>query len=98
MNRNEFRKKFKIISNPLQQSVDKPDVSLPTKELNKYGSNYEEDTNADNNLLRGLGCDNFYELSSKYQLLSWLKYALSSRNGIIAKDIEKNCRQVRSCR
>lgn len=87
--KNEFRKRFRIISNPPQQSVNKPSVSLPTNELNKYGSVYEEDANADNTLLRNLGCDNFYDLSIKYQLLSWLKYALSSNKGIIAKDIEK---------
>lgn len=87
--KNEFRKKFKIISNPPHPPVDKPNILLPTDELNKYGSAYEEDTNADNNLLKTLGCDNFYELSVKYQLLQWLKYALSSNKGIIAKDIQK---------
>lgn len=89
VNKNEFRRRFRIISNPPQPSVEKPSVSLPTNELAEYGSVYEEDANADNNLLRSLGCDNFYELSSKYQLLSWLKYALSSKKVIIAKDIEK---------
>lgn len=87
--KDEFRKKFKIISNPPQQSVEKPNIILPIDELKKYGSGYEEDANADNNLLKILGCDNFYELSIKYQLLSWLKYALSSNKGIIAKDIQK---------
>ncbi len=87
--KNEFRKKFKIISNPPHPPVDKPNILLPTDELNKYGSAYEEDTDADNNLLKTLGCDNFYELSVKYQLLQWLKYALSSNKGIIAKDIQK---------
>lgn len=87
--KDEFRKKFKIISNPPQQSVEKPNIILPIDELKKYGSVYEEDANADNTLLKILGCDNFYELSIKYQLLSWLKYALSSNKGIIAKDIQK---------
>lgn len=87
--KDEFRKKFKIISNPPQQSAEKPNIILPIDELKKYGSVYEEDTNADNTLLKILGCDNFYELSIKYQLLSWLKYALSSNKGIIAKDIQK---------
>ncbi len=87
--KNEFRKKFKIISNPSQPLVDKPNILLPTDELNKYGTAYEEDPNADNNLLKTLRCDNFYEVSVKYQLLQWLKYALSSNKGIIAKDIQK---------
>ena len=87
--KDEFRKKFKIISNPPQQSVEKPNIILPIDELKKYGSVYEKDENADNTLLKILGCDNFYELSIKYQLLSWLKYALSSNKGIIAKDIQK---------
>lgn len=85
----EFRKKFKIISNSPQQSIEKPNIILPIDELKKYGSVYEEDANADNTLLKILGCDTFYELSIKYQLLSWLKYALSSNKGIIAKDIQK---------
>lgn len=87
--KNEFRKKFRIISNPPQLSVAEPTVSLPINELNKYGNVHEDDVNADNTLLQNLGCDNFYELSFKYQLLSWLKYALNSNKGIIAKDIEK---------
>lgn len=87
--KDEFKKKFKIISNPPQQSAEKPNIILPIDELKKYGSVYEEDANADNTLLKILGCDNFYELSIKYQLLSWLKYALSSNKGIIAKDIQK---------
>lgn len=40
-------------------------------------------------MLQALKCHSFYELSTKYQLLSWLKYALSSNKGIIAKDIQK---------
>lgn len=90
VNKNEFRKKFRIISNPPQDPMSKPGVSLPINELKKYGSIHEDEANADNNLLRSLGCGSFYELSNKYQLLSWLKYALSSNRGIIAKDIEKN--------
>lgn len=89
VNKNDFRKKFRIISNPPQPSVEKPTVPLPINELHRYGSVYEEDANADDTLLRSLGCENFYELSIKYQLLSWLQFALSSKKGIIAKDIEK---------
>lgn len=89
VNKNDFRKKFRIISNPPQPSVKKPNVSLPTNELNKYGRISEEDANEDDILLKNLGCENFYELYKKYQLLPWLKYALSSDKGIIAKDIEK---------
>lgn len=90
MKKDEFRKKFKIISNPPQHAVDKPSVFLPTDELAQYGSIYEEDdADADATLLQALKCHSFYELSTKYQLLSWLKYALSSNKGIIAKDIQK---------
>ena len=69
--------------------MKKPNVSLPTNELNKYGRISEEDANEDDKKIKNLGCENFYELSEKYQLLPWLKYALSSDKGIIAKDIEK---------
>lgn len=89
MKKDEFHKKFKIISNPPQPSVGKPKIALPIDELKKYGNVDEENANVDNDLLRTLGCDNFYELSTKYQLVSWLKYALSSNKGIIAKDIRK---------
>ena len=66
MKKDEFRKKFKIISNPPQHAVDKPSVFLPTDELAQYGSIYEEDdADADATLLQALKCHSFYELSTK---------------------------------
>lgn len=83
--KDKFKDKFCVLSNPPLPSINKPDVVLPVEELVEY---YETD-DGDSIILQKLGCDNFIDLSLKYKLLDWLKFALSSPKGIIPKDVEK---------
>ena len=89
VNKKDFASKFVILSNPLQPSVEKPVVSLPIDLLNKYGEIVDDNDDTDSMFLNAVGCSSFYDVTKKYDLLSWLKYALSSSKGIIAKDIDK---------
>lgn len=81
-----FKDKFCVLSNPPQPPVGKPDVGLPVPELVRYSEAKESDSN-DEELLHILGCNTFYEVLLKYKLLDWLRYALSTPKGIIPKDI-----------
>lgn len=85
----EFKKSFKILSNPKQDSVTKPNVSLPLNELRAYNEPGVPEEEKTNTLFNSLNVNSFIELSKKYELVNWLKYALSTPKGIIAKDIYK---------
>lgn len=83
-----FKSKFKILSNPPQNEVQKPDVSIPVESLDKY-IHCSSEENGRKGLFKSLNCASYLEVVEKYKLLDWLKYALSSDRGLIAKDIEK---------
>lgn len=85
INKSIFAKKFIIISNPPQPSISQPDVKLPVDELCEY---YDiDDESSDSNLLYKLGIDSFVSLIEQYKLIQWLKYAMSTPNGIFPKDV-----------
>lgn len=88
IDKDSFRDRFIVLSNPSQPSVSKPDVSLPVQELVRYSEADDSEDN-DNVLLQALDCRDFYMVLQKYRLLDWLRYALSSPKGIIPKDIIK---------
>lgn len=86
--KSDFVQKFVVLSNPPQPSVEKPNIELPILALQKYvlakvGSDEEIE------FFKSLECNSCTEVCTKYHLLDWLKYALSSNKGIIAKDISK---------
>ena len=83
-----FKDRFCILSNPPQPSVEKPNIGLPVLELTRYSEAKDSEQN-DRELLHSLGCHTFYEVVLKYKLLEWLRYALSSPKGIIPKDVER---------
>lgn len=83
-----FKDRFTILSNPPQPSVDKPTVSIPESALVDYIENTDSE-NAETTLFGTLKCSSYKEVSEKYVLLEWLKYALSTPKGIIAKDVNK---------
>lgn len=66
-----------------------PANSLPVELLSKYGEQTDDDDDSDAQFLKETGCPSFNAVTKKYDLLTWLKYALSSDKGIIAKDIDK---------
>lgn len=88
IDKESFKDKFCVLSNPPQPSVDKPNVELPVSELVDYYKGGESEKN-DYEILQAFECNSFYEVTLKYKLLDWLKYALSTPKGIIPKDIEK---------
>ena len=83
--KSDFQKRFAILSNPLQPLVPKPSVPLPLGALKKHA--FAKD--GDDEILATLDCTDYNHVLSKYQLLDWLKYALGSPKGIIAKDVNK---------
>ena len=89
VNKNDFDSRFVILSNPLQTSVDKPSIELPIDILSQYGEIADDNDTSDTKFLQSIGCSSFLAVTKKYDLLSWLKYALSSGKSLIAKDIEK---------
>lgn len=82
-----FRDHFKIISNPPQPSVERPQNELPKDILADYSQNKNED--ADIVLLEKLHCNTMLDVTEKYGLLNWLRYSLSTNRGIKAKDVVK---------
>lgn len=78
-----FNKKFTIISNPPQAAVEIPTMAIPSEIL----ANYYETEESDKALLASLGCDSFYAVIQKYQLVEWLKYAMSTPRGILPRDV-----------
>lgn len=89
VNNNCFSDRFAILSSPKVAAHPMPTTVLPVEALNVYIESAEEETEKDNLLLKNLKFECFYELTIKYQLLDWLKYALSADNGMVAKDIVK---------
>lgn len=87
--KSDFSKKFKILSNPKQPSIAKPNIALPIPILKEYGEANDDSEGIDLKILTDLSCTSFADVTKKYELLSWLKYALSSPKGIVAKDIVK---------
>ena len=87
--KSDFSKKFKILSNPKQPSIAKPYIALPIHILKEYGEANDDSESTDKKILKDLSCASFAEATKKYELLTWLKYALSSPKGIVAKDIVK---------
>ena len=81
-----FSDKFTIISNPQQGAVEKPNISIPCDELCDFYEAEDSEEN-DRRFLSSLGCDTFLSVIKKYQIIEWLKYALSTPKGILPKDI-----------
>ena len=79
-----FQKKFIILSNPKVPSPGKPSMALPEEILLNYAEGGD-----DAKLMKETGCSTYLEITEKYKLLEWLRYALSSGNRIIAKDVLK---------
>ena len=81
-----FNERFIIISNPPQAAVESPTVAIPCEELAQY---YETDETEENDkaFLVSLGCDSFYSVTQKYQLVDWLKYAMNTSRGILPCDV-----------
>ena len=89
INNIDFLKRFSILSSPKAIPQQIPSINLPVKELSAYIDSEGDELEKDSKLLGDLGCDSFFELTKRYYILDWLRYALSSNNGIIAKDIKK---------
>lgn len=79
-----FQKKFIILSNPKLPSPGRPSIALPEEILLNYAEGGD-----DAKLMKETGCSTYLEITEKYKLLEWLRYALSSGNRIIAKDVLK---------
>jgi Lhr-like helicase len=79
-----FQKKFIILSNPKVPTPEKPSVSLPEEILLNYSNDGD-----DARLMAETGCSTYLEIAEKFRLLEWLRYALSSGDRIIAKDVLK---------
>lgn len=88
IDKDNFKDRFCILSNPPQPPVSKPDVALPIPELVRY-CEVNDSAESDKDFLQAVGCSDFYEVSLKYKLLGWLRYALSTPKDIIPKDVEK---------
>lgn len=86
IDKNLFYDKFTIISNPAQDVVEKPTISIPSYELCAF---YEADDSTENDkaFLSSLGCDSFLSVITKYQLVDWLKYAMNTPRGILPQDV-----------
>lgn len=84
-----FSKRFSILSSPKVACQQIPSKNIPIEELTTYINSEKDEIEKDSKLLKDLGCDSFFDLTNQYRILDWLKYALSSKNGMIAKDIEK---------
>lgn len=86
IDKNLFYDKFTIIANPPQEAVSKPTTLIPSNELYAF---YEADdsTESDKNFLSSLGCESFISVITKYQLVQWLKYAMSTSRGILPLDV-----------
>ena len=86
IDKERFNERFTIISNPPQAAVEKPTVNIPCEELANY---YETDDTLENNkaFLAALGCESFFAVTQKYQLVEWLKYAMSTSKGILPHDV-----------
>ena len=89
VDKESFSSKFVVLSNPPQPSIEKPSVELPITLLGKYGNINDDNEETDRHFLQEAECSSFLAFTERYRLTSWLKYALSSDKGIIAKDIEK---------
>lgn len=86
IDKNLFYDKFTIISNPPQDVVNKPTISIPSDELYAF---YEAEDSIENdkNFIMSLGCNSFFSVIKKYQLVEWMKYAMSTPRGILPKDV-----------
>ena len=86
IDKERFNERFTIISNPPQFAVEKPTVTSPCEELANY---YETDdtVESDKVFLTTLGCESFFAVTQKYQLVEWLKYAMSTPRGILPHDV-----------
>ena len=89
VNSSDFFDRFSILSSPKVPAQPMPSIKLPIAELTSYINSNKEEQEEDNLLLEKLGCNSFYDITRKYCILDWLKYALSSEKGIVAKDIDK---------
>ncbi len=85
----DFPKRFSILSSPRVAPQPIPSNNIPIEELTTYINSEKDEIEKDRKLLKVLGCDSFFDLTKQYCILDWLKYALSSNNGMVAKDIEK---------
>ena len=89
VNTADFQKRFSILSSPQATPQQIPSIKLPIEEFSAYIDSEGHELEKDSKLLEDLGCDSFFDLTKQYCILDWLKYALSSNNGMVAKDIEK---------
>lgn len=87
ISKNEFLERFSVISNPkiTKESIYKPETPLPIESLIRYADGGDEKY-----LFSSLNSSSYTEISTKYNLIQWLKCALwDNKKGLIAKDVEK---------
>lgn len=89
VSKDTLKNRFAILSNPEQPSVNKPREILPIDELYQYSNSSVAESDKKDILFNSLKVTSFEEICKRYNLLGWLKYALSSPKGLIAKDIDK---------
>lgn len=75
--RSDYKQKFKLLRNPEIQKITKPTISIPAELFAK-----------DIELIEKLNSESAGELSKKYSLKDWIRYAMQNEDGSsTAKDI-----------
>lgn len=97
VDKSKFADSFKIIGNPKVPSVKKPVTPLPYQELYDYINSSASEEEKDRKILSSNGCADFFEYSIKHKLLDWLKYCLTTDQGIIARDMSKMAECLDDC-
>lgn len=76
-NRENYKKKFKLLSNPPQNKIiTEPSSTLPIDEFSEYSK-----CGSLKKLQQNLNCNSPEDIVHKYQIINWLKYIMQDDNG-----------------
>ncbi len=90
VDKDKFDSSFRIIGNPEYKMVLKPDIPIPSQQIEEYVANMVADeVTASKTFLESLNCTSFRDASEKYKLKDWLEYCLSVDGRRIAQDVNK---------
>lgn len=83
VDKKSFKDKFSIFTNDPIGKVDKPTSQIPVEAFVNYSISEWDEEKKQKELFAQLQCDGFEEIVQKYDLINWLKYAMSTPNGDI---------------
>ena len=78
-----FKDKFSIFTNDKNTLTSKPETCLPVEAFVNYANTSITEKEREASLFSQLTCNSYLQISERYHLVEWLKFAMTDKSGNI---------------